>query len=66
MTKEKKEERGTEKEGNTKKEPKKRKEERNTWKSFSAQSFGDEVCIEKFLTLESEAIQIFILERSQR
>lgn len=45
-----------------KKEPKKQKEERNTWKSFSAQSFGDGVAIEKFLTLESEAIQIFILE----
>jgi hypothetical protein len=45
-----------------KKEPKKRKEERNTGKSFSAQSFGDGVGIEKFLTSESEAIQIFILE----
>jgi len=45
-----------------KKEPKKQKEERNTWKPFSVQSFGDGIGIENFLTLESEAIQIFILE----
>jgi hypothetical protein len=40
----------------------KQEDERHTWKSFSAQSFGNRVGIEKFLTLESEAIQIFILE----